>query len=45
LEHELEMNGADVMTMSPEAFADYVRDEQLKWARVVQASGARLDLN
>ena len=28
---------------TPEQFAAYIREETAKWARVVQASGAKLD--
>jgi tripartite-type tricarboxylate transporter receptor subunit TctC len=35
--------GIDAMGGSPEQFAAYIRDETAKWARVVQASGAKLD--
>jgi tripartite-type tricarboxylate transporter receptor subunit TctC len=35
--------GIDAMGGTPEQFAAYIRDETAKWARVVQASGAKLD--
>ena len=35
--------GAEPSSKSSEAFAQYVRDEIAKWARVVKASGAKLD--
>ena len=35
--------GAEPSTKSPEAFAQYVRDEITKWARIVRESGAKLD--
>jgi tripartite-type tricarboxylate transporter receptor subunit TctC len=36
-------SGVEVRTMGPEAFAKYCASETLKWAKVVQASGARAD--
>jgi len=35
--------GIDALGGTPEQFAAYIRDESAKWARVVQASGAKLD--
>ena len=35
--------GAEPSAKSPEAFTLYVRDEIAKWAKVVKASGAKLD--
>jgi tripartite-type tricarboxylate transporter receptor subunit TctC len=35
--------GAEPMSMSPEQFAQYVRDDITKWARVVKISGAKVD--
>ena len=43
LKERLVALGAEPSTKSPEAFAQYVRDEIVKWARVVKASGAKLD--
>jgi tripartite-type tricarboxylate transporter receptor subunit TctC len=37
------VQGIDTMSATPEQFADYVRQETAKWARVVQASGAKVD--
>ncbi len=36
--------GMEPETGTPEAFADYLKQEVAKWARVVKASGLRLDL-
>jgi tripartite-type tricarboxylate transporter receptor subunit TctC len=35
--------GIDVMSGTPEQFAAHIREETAKWARVVQASGAKID--
>ena len=35
--------GAEPAPMEPDAYARYVRNEIAKWAKVVQASGARVD--
>jgi tripartite-type tricarboxylate transporter receptor subunit TctC len=35
--------GIDAMGGTPDQFAAYIREETAKWARVVQASGAKLD--
>ncbi|MEQ1774284.1 MAG: tripartite tricarboxylate transporter substrate binding protein [Burkholderiales bacterium] len=35
--------GAEAAPMSPDDFARYVRDEVAKWAKLVQASGARVE--
>jgi tripartite-type tricarboxylate transporter receptor subunit TctC len=37
------VQGIDTMSATPEQFAATVRQETAKWARVVQASGARVD--
>ena len=33
----------DAMNSSPEQFANYIREETAKWARVVKSSGARAE--
>ena len=43
LKERLAALGAEPSTKSPDAFAQYVRDEIAKWAKVVKASGAKLD--
>lgn len=43
LKERLAALGAEPSTKSPEAFAQYVREEIAKWAKVVKASGAKLD--
>jgi tripartite-type tricarboxylate transporter receptor subunit TctC len=35
--------GADILTSTPERFADYIRTEQVKWGQVIKDSGARVD--
>jgi tripartite-type tricarboxylate transporter receptor subunit TctC len=35
--------GMDPVTMSPDQFAQFIRDEIARWAPVVKASGAKLD--
>jgi tripartite-type tricarboxylate transporter receptor subunit TctC len=36
-------SGADVLSSSPERFADTMREDLARWARVVRESGARID--
>ena len=43
LKERLTALGAEPSVKTPEQFARYVRDEIVKWARVVKDSGARLD--
>jgi len=43
LKERLAALGAEPSTKSPETFAQYVLDEIAKWAKVVKASGAKLD--
>jgi len=40
---QLAGQGIDPMNGTPEQFAAHIREETMKWARVVQASGARID--
>ncbi len=35
--------GADPWTMTPAQYADYIKSEVAKWAKVVKASGAKID--
>jgi tripartite-type tricarboxylate transporter receptor subunit TctC len=35
--------GADVLIMTPDAFMSVLVEDVKKWARVVKASGARID--
>ena len=35
--------GADPWTMTPAQYADYIKTEVAKWAKVVKASGAKID--
>ena len=43
LKERLTALGAEPSTKSPDAFSQYVRDEIARWAKVVKASGAKLD--
>jgi tripartite-type tricarboxylate transporter receptor subunit TctC len=40
---QLAGQGIDPMSGTPAQFAAHIREETMKWARVVQASGARID--
>ena len=40
---KLAADGAELSTITPQEFAAYIRNETVKWRKVVQASGARLD--
>ena len=35
--------GADPWPLSPQQYADYIKAEVAKWAKVVKASGAKID--
>jgi tripartite-type tricarboxylate transporter receptor subunit TctC len=35
--------GLEILAGTPEQFAAFMRDETVKWARVVKASGARIE--
>jgi tripartite-type tricarboxylate transporter receptor subunit TctC len=35
--------GIDIIGGTPEQFAAYIRDEIVKWARVIKESGARAE--
>ena len=39
----LALQGAEVMSSTPEELAKRVRDDLLKWGKIVRASGARVD--
>jgi tripartite-type tricarboxylate transporter receptor subunit TctC len=39
----LESQGADLVANSPQEFGRHIQSEIAKWARVVKASGARVD--
>ena len=39
----LSEQGADPITMSPAQYGDYIKAEVVKWAKVVRASGAKVD--
>ena len=43
LRDRLSAEGAEVTASTPEQFAAYLKTEMVKWARVVQASGARTE--
>ena len=35
--------GADIVTGTPEQFADYIKVETAKWGQLIRETGARLD--
>lgn len=37
------VQGIDALDSTPEAFAQLIRDDHMRWGKVVQASGAKLD--
>jgi tripartite-type tricarboxylate transporter receptor subunit TctC len=39
----LALQGAEVMTSTPEAFAKRIREDRAKWEKIVKASGAKAD--
>jgi tripartite-type tricarboxylate transporter receptor subunit TctC len=39
----LSEQGADPLTMSPGEYGAYIKAEVAKWAKVVRASGAKVD--
>ena len=43
LGERLANQGADIIASTPQAFADKIRSDLLKWGRVVKASGAKLE--
>ena len=43
LREKLTAQGMEVLESSPEEFARYIREEIVKWAKVVKASGAKAD--
>ena len=43
VKERLASQGAEVLTSTPQAFGAFIRSETEKWARVVKASGARVD--
>ena len=43
IKNHLAVQGIDTLGGTPEQFAAYIKEETAKWARVVQASGAKLD--
>jgi tripartite-type tricarboxylate transporter receptor subunit TctC len=43
VKERLAAQGAETFTSTPEKFADYIRTETDKWAKVVKFSGAQLD--
>jgi len=42
VQKEFQSSGADAMTLSPDAFAAYTRNEEAKWAKVVRDSNTRI---
>jgi len=43
VKQQLAAQSIDAMHNSPEQFANYIREETAKWARVVRSSGARAE--
>jgi tripartite-type tricarboxylate transporter receptor subunit TctC len=43
MKERLTSAGAEVRPMSPEQFADFIRDEKSRWAKVVKESGQKFD--
>jgi tripartite-type tricarboxylate transporter receptor subunit TctC len=43
MKEKLSTQGADVLTMSPEQFGAFIKNEMARWAKVVKASGAKFD--
>ena len=43
VKERLAAQGAETFTSTPEQFADYIKAESAKWAKVVKFSGAKLD--
>jgi tripartite-type tricarboxylate transporter receptor subunit TctC len=39
----LSEQGADPVTMTPAEYGAYIKSEVVKWAKVVRASGAKVD--
>ncbi len=39
----LSEQGAEPRTMTPAEYGDYLKSEVAKWAKVVKASGAKID--
>ena len=39
----LHAQGFEIVTSTPEQFGTYIRTEIVKWAKVVKASGAKID--
>jgi tripartite-type tricarboxylate transporter receptor subunit TctC len=35
--------GIDIITSTPQQYLDYIKSETARWAKVVKASGAKLD--
>jgi len=43
IKHKLALQGAETRELDPEQSAQFVRAEMAKWAKVVKASGAKID--
>jgi tripartite-type tricarboxylate transporter receptor subunit TctC len=43
MKEKLATQGADVLTMTPEQFGAFIKNEIARWAQVVKASGAKFD--
>ena len=43
MKEKLASQGADVLTMTPDQFGDFIRKEKARWAKVVKDSGAKFE--
>ncbi|MGZ5096130.1 MAG: hypothetical protein ACXWCY_29620 [Burkholderiales bacterium] len=43
MKEKLANQGAEVRTMTPERFGDFIRKEKARWGKVVKDSGAKFD--
>lgn len=43
MKEKLANQGADVLTMTPDQFGDFIRKEKARWAKVVKDSGAKFE--
>ena len=43
IQEKFKGQGAEVGTLGPGPFAAYIREELVRWGKVVKASGAKLD--
>jgi len=43
VKEQLRVQGLDALPSTPDAFADFIRVEIAKWAKVIKVSGAKAD--